>query len=240
MKDFLLYGLQRSGTNYLTTLLETNFEARVVIDDYTYSLPIHKHFRPYSKPWFFSHLNLLHDFHYETFNDFDAHCSRLKGKKDINYLVIAKEPYSWYFSFNRFARKEKIFYFMKKKYLNHLYMIEYSNYFRKWLEFRDQAPDRIKIVRYEDLLMNLDKSLDDIRNSFDLQKKAEAYQNVSKVGMSKKFTESDRQKYLEGKFHKKFTDEQLLLISEHLDNKVVEQLGYQVYYPDGIEPSSTI
>ena len=143
MKDILLYGLQRSGTNYLETLMNNNFEVNFEMDHYTYSLPIHKHFRPYSKPWFFPHLPLLHDFHYDTFDEFDAHCKRLTQKDELNYIVISKEPYSWYLSFNRFAARVKMVYHMKKKDVNHHYLIDYSLYFEKWLKFMEQRPQNI-------------------------------------------------------------------------------------------------
>lgn len=233
MKNMLIYGLQRSGTNYLESLMKANFDVEFKIDHYTYSLPIHKHFRPYSKPWFFPHLNLLHDFHYDSFDEFDAHCQRLLGIEDLRYVVVSKEPYSWYLSFNRFARREKIFYFMKKKYLNHLYMIDYTNFFKQWLKFKDERPEKIMLVRYESLLTDFENTMTGLKDHWDLEQISDSLQNLQKVNMSKNFNEEKRQAYIEGKFYEKFSDKELRVLTGHLDPEVMERLGYQMHYPKG-------
>ncbi|MEM7367495.1 MAG: sulfotransferase domain-containing protein [Bacteroidota bacterium] len=235
MKHLLLYGLQRSGTSYVQTLLPANFDIKLEIDTYTYSLPIHKHFRPYAKPWFFPHLNLLHNFSYASFSEFDAHCQRLTHIEDLKYIVVAKEPYSWYLSFYRFANRESIFYRMKKKYIHHMYVLDYSQYFKKWLEFRDACPEKVMIVNYESFLEDFEGAMDEMKDKLGLTKTQDTYQNFSKVGMSKKFTKEKKDMYLKGESYKTFRDEELLVLSENLDEEVVNRLGYQVYYPRGIQ-----
>jgi hypothetical protein len=235
MKHVLLYGLQRSGTNYLQTLLTTNFEVKLEMDPYTYSLPIHKHFRPYSKPWFFPHLNLLHDFKFESFNQFDEHCQRLTKQPDLKYVVVAKEPYSWYLSYSRFAKKESIFYYMKKKYVNQMYLIDYSLYFKKWLDFIEEGSEKILLINYESLLKDFDGAMGNLKNKFGFKTTEASFQNTSKVRMSKKFSAQKRDTYLTGNHHTKFRDDELLVLTENLNADVVEKLGYKLYYPRGIK-----
>ena len=228
MKHLMVYGLQRSGTNYVETLLPHNFRD-ISLENVAYhrSLPLHKHFRPYDEMYYVPEPKYLNNFSYPHFDDFDAHVKRLTGKEELFYVVVVKEPYSWYISYCKLARKNRWPSYMPK-WANQHYMVDYSLFCKKWLDFRRQAPEKVVILRYEDILKDMSGKLEDIRTRFGLEKVHEEYQNFSKVNMSKKFTSTRRNYYLNKEFLDLFSDEELFVITENLEAGVVEELGYEL------------
>jgi len=228
MKNLLVYGLQRSGTTYLEKLLTLNFRKLALKNNaYVRSLPLHKHFRLYDEKYLVPEPKYLNNFHYSSFSDFDAHVKRIAKLEESGYIVITKEPYSWYISYCRLAKKTGWKTYMKK-WINNHYVLEYNLFCRKWLDFQNEAPDKVLLIRYEDLLNDFDKVLDGIRDNFGLTKAQEFYNNLDKVPMSKKFSLKRRNYYKEGRFTDQFNDDELLVLSENLDQSVVEELGYKI------------
>lgn len=227
MKNILLYGLQRSGTNYMETLLPHNFSNVALLNQaFARSLPLHKHFRPYDEKWFVPEPKYLNQFQYPSFEDFDRHCQELTGAQDLGYITIVKEPYSWYISYCKLARKNRWPSYMHK-WTNQHYMIEYSLFCKKWIDFRDQAPDKVALIRYEDVLKDLPGTLDSLREKFGLEKKQADYQNFSKVNMSRTFSVRRRNYYMKKQFMEQFSQEELFLLTHHLDAGVAKALGYE-------------
>jgi hypothetical protein len=229
MPHLMVYGLQRSGTNYMEKLLPSNFKD-VHLENVAYhrSLPLHKHFRLYDEMYYVPEPKYLNNFSYPSFSDLDAHVQRLTGKEILHYVVVVKEPYSWYISYCKLAQKNNWPTYMKK-WANQHYMIDYSLFVRKWLDFQAEAPDKVVVLRYEDLLADLEGSLEQIRTKFGLEMKHDSYQNFSKVNMSKKFGEKRRQYYLNKEFLNLLTDEELYVLTENLDPTVVEELNYELF-----------
>lgn len=229
MKNLLLFGLQRSGTNYTETLIRENLDGfRFHNDSYARSLPLHKHFRLYDNMAFVPEPKYLNPFHYPSFAAFDGHIKELTGVENMGYIVVVKEPYSWYISVCKEAEKSKWPGHMKK-HANNRYMVDYSLFCGKWLEFIKEAPDRILLVRYEDVLADLPGKLEEIRTKFDLTQKQDPYQNVSKVFKSKRFTLKRKKYYDKGDFASMFPVDHLRVLTGNLDRAVIEELGYQVY-----------
>ena len=227
-KTFLIYGLQRSGTNWLEYLVEENFpEVQRENIAYARSLPVHKHFRPYDEMYYVPEPKYLNNFSYPHFSDFDQHVQRIIGREPHAYLVITKEPYSWYISYCNLAKKTGWKSYMKK-WINNHYLVDYSLFCRKWLAFAKEAPEKVLMLRYEDFLANFQQELQKIADHFGLRVPAGGFQNLKKVPMSKKFTESRKTYYMEKQFLDRFSDEELLVINENLDRQVVEELGYEL------------
>ena len=228
MHHMLVYGLQRSGTNYLETLLPNNFkDVSMENMGFARSLPVHKHFRPYDEKWFVPEPKYLNNFFYPHFSDFDAHVRRLTGKEPLHYVVTVKEPFSWYVSYCKEAGKSRWPSLVRKGLSQH-YMIEYSLFCRKWLDFRGEAPAQVIILRYEDLLKDLAGSLDRVREQFGLEKAHETYQDFSKVNKSSRFSLKRRTYYLNKQFLDLFSKEDLFLLRENLNPDVVKELGYEL------------
>jgi len=227
MGKVIQYGLQRTGTNYIEFLIKKNFSNFISLNNgNTRSLPLHKHFRLYDEKSFIPSPLYLNNFRYSTFDDFDNHVKKLSGEESFHYLVITKEPVSWYLSVCKFAEKNNWKSFHKKQ-INSQYLIDYNLFHEKWLAFAKQS-ERITIIRYEDFLTNLDASLDSIKNALQLQKKGTHYSNLDKVPMSKKFNKKKRTFYSDKKYQQLFDKNELLIIKSVLDKEVVEGLGYEM------------
>ena len=100
MKKIILYGLQRSGTNYLETLIQKNFQVTFENEIHSRISKKHKHFRFYSSKlnsYCPSEVNMNSYFHAEETIDFNF------LREDVDHcFFIYKEPVHWLTSFENF------------------------------------------------------------------------------------------------------------------------------------------
>lgn len=228
--DLLHYGLQRSGTNYLKDLLLANFpELRIHNDGFSRSLPLQKHFRLYDEKWFIpTGHKYLNNFHYASVREFDEHLQHLTGVPvpEMGYIVIVKDPFSWYLSVRKEAKKMKWPGYVPSGWNTNL-MIDYNLFHKKWLAFQEEAPERVLILNYEQFLLAFEDTMDRFAGHFQLDKKG-SYQDVSKVFKSKKFTEKRKAYYRERRYMEEFDRKGIFLLTEMLDRDVVGRLGYEL------------
>ncbi|MCF8304682.1 MAG: sulfotransferase [Bacteroidales bacterium] len=235
MEYIMLYGLQRTGTNYLETLLPNNFKNIELLNDGSArSLPVHKHFRLYDEQFCVPEPKYYNNFKYESFSELQNHVTQLTGVKEVNYIVAVRNPYNWYLSYRRLARKN-VSLFNKNKWFNYVrrdenphFMIDFNLFYKKWLAFQEQDPGRIMLVRHEDMLNDVEQVLNTISDKFHLEKKSDRYLDSDKVNMSKKFTAKKRSYYLENKFLKEFGKKELEILTAHLEKEVITKLGYEL------------
>lgn len=235
MKSLILYGLQRTGTNYLETLLPGNFSnVEMLNDGAARSLPTHKHFRLYNEQYFIPEPKYYNNFHYYSLEDVEKHLEELTGKTNVGFVVTVRNPYNWYLSYCRLARKNTRP-FKKNRWRsfnrhseNPHYMIDYNLFYTKWLNFVKQNPGKSILLRHEDMLKDMPSSLDAIAQKFDLQLKNDQYQDVSKVNMSKKFTGKKRSYYMNNEFLNEFDAKELQILTAHLDKSLINELGYEL------------
>ena len=76
-----------------------------------------------------------------------------------------------------------------KRSLNSHYLIDYSLFYRKWLDFSIEAPGEVMILRYEDLIEDLEETIKGIGEKFNLDRASHEIVNPAKVPMSKEFTQ---------------------------------------------------
>jgi len=225
--DLMIYGLQRSGTNYTEALILENFKHTSFWNEhYPKSLPTHKHFRLYEQKHLVPSLYYLNEFYYPTFQSFDAHVSGLTKKKDLKYVVVVKDPYGWYLSYLRYAHRTTEINFLKKD-ANGQFILEWNLFYGKWLQFQQEAPDRVHIIRYKDLLKDLGPSLERIEDRFGMTRKAKEWHNPKAVGMSKKFNFKRKKYYTEGSYLEEFDPKHFRVISEMIDPVVCEKLQFE-------------
>lgn len=84
----LHYGLQRSGTNYLETLLKKNFRVRFLNSNKDRTSPLQKHCRLYKNKKIIPAPQYYNEITVDSFEHFQ---SLFKVKPDY-YLVISKNP----------------------------------------------------------------------------------------------------------------------------------------------------
>lgn len=143
-----IYGLRRTGTNYLQWLLCNNFKCLVLLID-VFSW---KHGRPVIVP---GNINsLIHNpKDYRLSNDLN---DIPNIDKDPCYLLSIKDPYSWYISMCSWHNIDPLP--VERDKLNLFFLWNYmASEYKKFHEKNDSI-----IIRYEDLLADLDGSLESI------------------------------------------------------------------------------
>jgi hypothetical protein len=158
-KNLLHYGLQRSGTNFLETLLKKKYRVRFLNSNTDRSSPLQKHFRLYDNKEVIPEPQYRNNIKVKNFDEFE----RLLETLPDYYVVISKDPYSWFLSYSNWAKK------CNWPTVAHHYIKEYNLFYGKWLEFSGQT-DKIVFVRYIDLLQNTDLELERLETKMKLQK----------------------------------------------------------------------
>ena len=218
------YGLQRSGTNFLESLLAKKYRVQILnsnIDGIRpeRSSPLHKHFRLYDEKDIVPEPKFRNEY---KINSFAAFEQLLEIIPDY-YLIISKDPYSWYLSYTDWARRSNW------QEVPYHYILEYNLFYAKWLELSRQTK-KIVFVRYMDLLRDPDEELRRLEFSMRLKKKFlyELRSNlVPKVPQSEEFSIDKRSYYLGEKYLDRYTIEGLQEINGLVDPEVLSRLGYQ-------------
>lgn len=153
----LIYGLQRSGTNYLKEILLKTKNIKF-INGNDRSKFTHKHYRFHNK------LDIIPDDKYIPKSNIKS-VKEIYDKTNINkIIVIKKNIYSWYDSIIKWA---KMCNWKFKKEFNEEYIEEYYLFY-KFFENSD-----VILINYEDLLFEKEKVIElfkkhniEIKNSF--------------------------------------------------------------------------
>lgn len=223
----LLYGMQRSGSNYIHQLMLQNFQnIRFYNLGISRSLPTHKHFRLYDEKSAIPDERYYNTFRYSSFKDFKRHVGKVAEQEIHTYIVCTKDPYSWYLSYKKHARKNKFTYF--KRSLNTQFLIDYNLFYRKWLDFAMEAPEEVLLFRYEDLIEDLSGSLQRIAQKFDLERSPGPLKNPTLVPLSREFTKARASFYKEKKYLDFFSERDRSVIQHLLDPELMATLNYRI------------
>lgn len=224
----LLYGMQRTGSNYLQQVLLQNFkDLRFYNNAYARCLPSHKHFRLYDEKAIIPDPRFYNSFTYSRFEEFKEHAGKVSEREIRIFIVCIKDPYSWYLSYKKHARKNKFTYF--KRSLNSHYLIDYNLFYRKWLDFSMEAPDEVLVFKYEDLIEDLEGSLLRIGKKFNLERSTEEIVNPAKVNMNRAFTTARSVYYKEKKYLDLISEQEKSVIRHLLDPELISLTGYQIF-----------
>jgi hypothetical protein len=226
-KSAILYGMQRTGSNYIQQVLLQNYEnIRFFNSGFARCLPTHKHFRLYDEKVIIPDVRYYNSFTYRGFAAFKEHVEQVAGQQIDLFVVCIKDPYSWYISYKKHARKNKYTYFRKA--LNSHYIIDYNLFYRNWFDFSREAPDKVMLLRYEDFLGDLDGKLQEIAGHYGLERAAGSSVNPDKVPMSKRFTAERASYYRNSKYLDLISERELSIIQHLLDPEVFHELGYEI------------
>ena len=223
----LLYGMQRSGSNYTEQVLLQNFQnIRFYNNNFARCLPVHKHFRLFDEKAVIPDVRFYNSFIYKNFKDFKEHVELILGRSVRLFIVTMKDPYSWYVSYKKHAKKNKFTYI--KNSLNSQYIIDYNLFYRKWLDFSVEAPGEVLMVKYEDLIVDLEASLLRMGEKLKLDRSSEQIVNPAKVSMNKRFTTS-RANYYKDKLYLDLISEREFSVIQHLlDPELISSMNYQI------------
>lgn len=192
--DWTVFGLQRSGTNYLETLIKKS-----VIPQPTFRLA-------YEHDGIWKHaFDIPHDIKTKKarrqrtvqeghgayiIETYDYWIARLR---EVNAVLITKHPFTWIDS----VRRKNIDMQRFKKYDKSEEACMYAEIYRDhalfWLE--QMRHQNIYHIRYEELLADKKHYLTKIGEHFDVE--CEPFpEDISKVSLSKHFYPEDRDKYI--------------------------------------------
>jgi len=223
----LLYGMQRTGSNYVEQVLLQNFQnIRFYNNHFARCLPVHKHFRLYDEKAIIPDVRYYNSFSYKGFKDFKQHVKQILGREIKYFIVTIKDPYSWYVSYKKHAKKNKFTF--NKNSLNSHYIIDYNLFYRKWLDFSMEAPHEVLMIKYEDLIEDLDASLHRMSEKLKLERTSGSIVNPEKVFMSKKFTKSRAHYYEDSKYLDLISERELSIIQHLLDRELLTSMNYQI------------
>ena len=223
----LLYGLQRSGTNYLEALLKRTYRVKFLNDKNDRSSIRHKHVRLYAEK------DRIPEPQYKNqlvVNSGSEFFQQLDIDPDF-VLIISKDPYSWYISYQKWAKK------CDWPPVNHHYIEEYNLFYGKWLDLAE-ANSKFIFVQYAELLENPDAVIEKLAVQMDLKTTIwSAIRNrfsgrdsrISKVSHSGSFNESQQEYYQQKQYMADFNEAELNQLNEALDLGVLEKLGYQIH-----------
>ncbi len=223
----LLYGMQRTGSNYTEQVLLQNFQnMRFYNNDFARCLPVHKHFRLYDEKAIIPDVRFYNSFSYKGFKDFKEHVQQILGREIKYFIVTIKDPYSWYVSYKKHAKKNKFTYI--KNSLNSHYIIDYNLFYRKWFDFSMEAPEEVLMVKYEDLIEDLEASLQRMGDKLKLDRSSEQSVNPAKVFMNKRFSASRANYYKDNKYLDLISERELSVIQHLLDPELLSSMNYQI------------
>lgn len=215
----LHYGLQRSGTNFLETLLKKNYRVRFGNSNRDRSSPLQKHCRFYAdkskipEPKYNNNIAVSSIEQFESLFDFVPD----------HYLVISKDPYSWYLSYRNWAEK------CQWPTPGYHYIEEYNLFYGFFKDLCAQS-DKFLFIRYIDLISNADAELDRIERAVGLRRKffTRAKRKIpTDVSQSGHFTQNKQDYYKNRRYLEKYTREELQALNSLLDEDVVTYLGYE-------------
>ena len=219
--NLLLYGLQRSGTNLLESLLRKNYRGRILNKNKTRSSPLQKHYRLYDNKDIIPEPQYRNNLILPSYTDFE----RVTGSNTDNILIISKDPYSWLLSYRNWATR------CGWPEVDYHYIEEYNLFYGKWLKYSKET-SKIIFIRYIDILEDAEKELSRLQSEIGLKRRI-FYPFMSqtlkrRVPQSRKFSRLRRDYYLQEEYLKDYRSDELHQINRLLDENVISQLGYQI------------
>lgn len=148
-------GIQRSGTNFLSAILDKGDYRVMNRIDPARNDPRHKHFR-----WQADMSTVVMDERYrngvtaQTLDDVNRICGY---PQDMRHVVLFREPrdwldgiFRWGIAHNWFCSEEE---FLQRD-LHHSYLAEWHAYYAEWSRLCEQDSDRVLLLAYSDLRRN--------------------------------------------------------------------------------------
>lgn len=212
-----MYGLQRSGTNYLEALLTLNYPDVQFVNGVVRHEITHKHFRLYPEK------NIIPEPKFANkviVNDLASFESQLPFSPPDLYLVVSKDPVSWYSSYINWSRKNNW-----PPHAHH-YIDEYNLFYGMWRKLATET-DRIVCVRYDDLLRSPESIVQQIGAKLGYPP-LRNFRDARKVYASRRFTKEKKEAHLSGAYKQVLCAEELETIRSLADRSLLDFLGYRI------------
>ncbi len=215
-KKILLYGLQRSGTNYLETLINLNYPNCIFLNGEIRNEITHKHFRLYDNKKNIPEPQFNNTESFSHFTDFEN--ALPQNKIPDLYIIVSKDAYNWFNSYVNWSKKNNW------KTPDYHYIEEYNLFYGRWMNFSKET-QKIIFIRYSDLLTEPLEVLNRIGVSINLSP-LQKLKTTKKVYASKRFTGNKKEEFLNKDYLKKISPDDLKSIGSKLDPELIKYLGY--------------
>jgi hypothetical protein len=220
MVSVLLYGLQRSGSNFIESTVSQNFRVDWKNVVQPRNNPGHKHYRLYTKEIF-----PTQEYHTEhppaTLQALER---KLAPPLPAYYLIVSKSPYSWLLSYKKWARR------CNWPEPNHHYIEEWNSFYGTWAEWAESS-ERIVFTRYIDFLNHPEEELGRLSRKMGLTRTWRAHLSTvipGTVDQSPNFDEERRRYYQDRKYLDQYGPDEWKALCTNLDEDVTRELGYEI------------
>lgn len=210
-QTFIIKGLERSGTGFITNVLSKNFFNLTLVDT--------------KKHLFLNGTNGVPNLAWESSSEYS----------NDTIALCVKNPYSWYLSYLEYWNRDKE---TRRRLEKHKHFCERSHacgmikmwnaFYRSYLE----QPNAVFVIKYEDLLLRPKKVIDSISKKFSMSKTRNFYNietyinNYSGRQTNKDGSFSRKEYFLSKKYLEKIGLETINDIEESLDKELLDLLGY--------------
>lgn len=227
-KILKVYGLERTGTNYIEWLVNRNYPyVRVCTNQMGWKhaavrAPVERLLRTgledltdEERDDLFAHRFFKEKAYRE---EIEAHLA----EKRICFAIMVKNPYSWYVSMARYHKFP--IHPLRKKLFRH-----WNRTNSRWFQFANEFSDRTMIFRYEDLLCRLDQRVEEMGTKFNLERRnGEVEDQLARIAPSLRVTkkEMDRLYFFRRDYLKEFTQEDMETINPILNPMLMGTFNY--------------
>lgn len=218
MKNILIYGLQRTGTNYLDKLLNKNFHIYLKNNKSTRKSPLHKHFLLFQNKSLISRSEYKNSIYFKYFSEFDGFITSIDNVDA--YIVIIRNPVVWLKSYSNWAHKCG-------------WLIDYENfleiyykYYSIWYDYSVET-NKVLIIKYEELFNHTGDILRLLSDRFSFNKKFA----IKIFGYKKHFYRVPHSKILIREKQKVEEEHELFfsnLVEQYIPNSLISKLGYSI------------
>lgn len=212
----LLYGLQRSGTNYLERLLRGAYRVRFA-NHRRRNHPGHKHFRLYDNKALIPEPQFANSARIRSLDVLEE----ALGFRPDAYLVLSKDPYSWLRSYEAWART------CGWPSAAHHYGAEYTAFYGAWCALAQDAA-RVHFVRYADLLADPEGTVKAVAARIEARPRRFRVWSSRRVPQSGPFTPERRAWYAERRYLEGYTAAELAALNAEMDAGLLGFLGYRL------------
>jgi hypothetical protein len=227
-----IFGLQRTGTNYVEWLIRNNFKNIFVFTNqlgWKHGLPPNALRRLMD-----SNLAALDEndraelFKHKWFSSSDRvePIRAMLAERRINFVFMIKDPYSWYLSFARYSG-------FRPFPIRIQAIQKWNQFYQSAIAFQAAHSDCSIMIKYEDLLGNMPATMDRVRLQFGFPPVA-TYLDISRTlrpGFVVSQNEFNRGYYLEEKFLERYKPDDKLELGKQILPELAAQFGYRILLP---------
>jgi len=230
VKIVKIYGLERSGTNYLQWLLEHNLEG---IDIFTNQLgwkhgpvapslvkTIANGFDSLTPPEI-NHL-LGHRW-FKSPGRITAVTEQLRHNQ-IVFVIVVKNPLSWYSSISRY--KKFSFHPLRPRYFD-----EWRTKHQGWLRFAETRDAVASVIKFEDLLNDPQSVIHGLATKFSISFKQGDFKNVrNRIAPGYRLTKAafNPDFYVKEDFKRMYSASDILSMKQRIPEELLMRMGYSL------------